>query len=92
MLIQVYEGERTRNRNNNLSGEFELPGIPPIRRGVPQINVCFDIDTCCKTTLVFVIRENTRTPLGTLELVLREDIQMKWDAEWEHLRVSISMV
>ena len=135
MLIQVYEGERTHTRNNNLLGKFEFSGIPPAPRVVPKITVCFDIDAngilnvsaedkitgqknkvtitnnkgrlskedatafenqsalCfCKTTLVFVIRDNTRTPLETLELVLREDIQMKWDAEWEHLRVSISMV
>ncbi|GKV08148.1 hypothetical protein SLEP1_g19823 [Rubroshorea leprosula] len=44
VLIQVYEGERTRTRDNNLLGKFELTGIPPAPRGVPQINVCFDID------------------------------------------------
>ncbi|THG02438.1 hypothetical protein TEA_014912 [Camellia sinensis var. sinensis] len=44
VLIQVYEGERTRTRDNNLLGKFELSGIPPAPRGVPQINVCFDID------------------------------------------------
>ncbi|GKC77528.1 heat shock cognate 70 kDa protein 2 [Tanacetum coccineum] len=42
--IQVYEGERTRTKDNNLLGKFELSGIPPAPRGVPQINVCFDID------------------------------------------------
>ncbi|KAH9661361.1 Heat shock cognate 70 kDa protein [Citrus sinensis] len=44
MSIQVYEGERTRTRDNNLLGKFELSGIPPAPRGVPQINVRFDID------------------------------------------------
>ncbi|KAL4576331.1 hypothetical protein LXL04_012423 [Taraxacum kok-saghyz] len=44
VLIQVFEGERTRTRDNNLLGKFELSGIPPAPRGVPQINVCFDID------------------------------------------------
>lgn len=44
MLIQVFEGERTRTRDNNLLGKFELGGIPPAPRGVPQINVAFDID------------------------------------------------
>ncbi|XP_039041446.1 heat shock cognate 70 kDa protein 2-like [Hibiscus syriacus] len=44
VLIQVYEGKRTRTRDNNLLGKFELSGIPPAPRGVPQINVCFDID------------------------------------------------
>ena len=41
---QVYEGERARTRDNNLLGKFELTGIPPAPRGVPQINVTFDID------------------------------------------------
>lgn len=44
VLIQVYEGERARTKDNNLLGKFELSGIPPAPRGVPQINVCFDID------------------------------------------------
>ncbi|CAL4938771.1 unnamed protein product [Urochloa decumbens] len=44
VLIQVYEGERTRTKDNNLLGKFELTGIPPAPRGVPQINVTFDID------------------------------------------------
>ena len=44
VLIQVYEGERTRTKDNNLLGKFELSGIPPAPRGVPQIAVSFDID------------------------------------------------
>eukprot|EP00210_Caulerpa_lentillifera_P004652 g4437.t1 len=44
VLIQVYEGERSRTKDNNLLGKFELAGIPPAPRGVPQINVTFDID------------------------------------------------
>jgi len=44
VLIQVYEGERAKTRDNNLLGKFELSGIPPAPRGVPQINVIFDID------------------------------------------------
>ncbi|XP_027173661.1 heat shock 70 kDa protein-like [Coffea eugenioides] len=44
VLIQVYEGERARTKDNNLLGKFELSGIPPAPRGVPQINVAFDID------------------------------------------------
>ena len=42
--IQVYEGERSRAKDNHLLGTFDLTGIPPAPRGVPQINVCFDID------------------------------------------------
>ncbi|GJP29213.1 hypothetical protein CLOM_g19153 [Closterium sp. NIES-68] len=44
VLIQVYEGERARTKDNNLLGKFELTGIPPAPRGVPQITVTFDID------------------------------------------------
>jgi len=42
--IQVYEGERAMTKDNNLLGRFELDGIPPAPRGVPQIEVTFDID------------------------------------------------
>ncbi|NIG59095.1 Heat shock cognate 71 kDa protein [Pontoporia blainvillei] len=44
VLIQVYEGEHAMTKDNNLLGEFELTGIPPAPRGVPQIEVTFDID------------------------------------------------
>ena len=42
--IQVFEGERSMTKDNNLLGKFELTGIPPAPRGVPQIEVTFDID------------------------------------------------
>ncbi len=42
--IQVYEGERAMTKDNNLLGRFELSGIPPAPRGVPKIDVIFDID------------------------------------------------
>lgn len=44
VLIQVYEGERTLCKDNNLLGKFELTGIPPAPRGVPQIEVTFELD------------------------------------------------
>ncbi|XP_071538087.1 heat shock 70 kDa protein-like [Panulirus ornatus] len=44
VLIQVYEGERAMTNDNNLLGKFELSGIPPAPRGVPQIEVTFDVD------------------------------------------------
>merc|ERR1712054_39022 len=44
VLIQVYEGERSMTKDNNLLGKFELSGIAPAPRGVPQIEVTFDID------------------------------------------------
>jgi len=44
VLIQVYEGERAMTRDNNILGKFQLEGIPPAPRGVPQIDVSFDLD------------------------------------------------
>nr|AQP31332.1 heat shock protein cognate 70-3 [Laodelphax striatellus] len=44
VLIQVFEGERSLTKDNNLLGKFELTGIPPAPRGVPQIEVSFELD------------------------------------------------
>jgi heat shock protein 1/8 len=42
--IKAFEGERAMTKDNHLLGNFELSGIPPAPRGVPQIEVTFDID------------------------------------------------
>merc|ERR1712190_474054 len=44
VTIQVFEGERAMTKDNHLLGKFDLAGIPPAPRGVPQIEVTFDID------------------------------------------------
>ena len=44
VLIQVFEGERAMTKDNNILGKFQLEGIPPMPRGVPQVDVTFDID------------------------------------------------
>ncbi|KAK7057430.1 heat shock protein 70 [Favolaschia claudopus] len=44
VLIQVFEGERPMTKDNNHLGQFELSGIPPASRGIPQIEVTFDVD------------------------------------------------
>jgi len=44
VLIQVFEGERSMTKDNNTLGKFQLEGIPPMPRGVPQIEVTLDID------------------------------------------------
>jgi len=44
VLIQVFEGERAMTKDNHILGKFELSGIPPAPRGVPQIEVTFEID------------------------------------------------
>jgi len=44
VTIQIYEGERALTKDNHLLGKFDLTGIPPMPRGVPQIKIQFDID------------------------------------------------
>ena len=44
VLIQVYEGDQAMTKDNNIMGKFELSGIPPAPRGIPQIDITFDID------------------------------------------------
>merc|ERR1712114_169095 len=44
VTIQVYEGERAMTKDNHNLGKFDLTGLPPAPRGVPQIEVTFDID------------------------------------------------
>lgn len=59
VTINVYEGERKFVRDNNLLGTFNLTGIPPAPRGVPQIEVTFDIDA---NGILNVTAVNTATP------------------------------
>jgi len=47
VTIQVYEGERRFTKDCNLLGRFDLTGIPPARRGVPKIEVTFEVDANC---------------------------------------------
>merc|ERR1712061_434572 len=44
VTIQVFEGGRAMTRDNHLLGKFDLTGIPPAPRGVPQVEVTFDVD------------------------------------------------
>uniref|UniRef100_A0A4W4FBN8 Heat shock cognate 71 kDa protein n=1 Tax=Electrophorus electricus TaxID=8005 RepID=A0A4W4FBN8_ELEEL len=68
VLIQVYEGERAMTKDNNLLGKFELTGIPPAPRGVPQIEVTFDIDANAQ-------EKRTRSPSPMTKVVYKEDIE-----------------
>jgi len=100
VLIQVYEGERAMTRDNNLLGKFELTGIPPAPRGVPQIEVTFDIDAngilnvsaCDKSTG----KENKITITNDKGRLSKEDIEKmvndaeKYKAEDEAQRDKIS--
>ncbi len=81
VLIQVYEGERTRTRDNNLLGKFELSGIPPAPRGVPQITVCFDMMPMVSLTSQLKTRppdRRTRSPSP----MTRVDSQRKKSRRW----------
>merc|ERR1712149_169432 len=79
VLIQVFEGERAMTKDNNLLGKFDLTGIPPAPRGVPQIEVTFDIDAngilnvsaCDKSTG----KENKITITNDKGRLSKEDIE-----------------
>ena len=85
VTISVYQGERTRAKDNQKLGEFNLSDIPPAPRGIPQIEVTFDIDS---NGIVHVSakdlgtgKENTVTISGSSNLS-KEDIEkMKSDAK-----------
>merc|ERR1712003_211340 len=79
VLIQVFEGERAMTKDNNILGKFDLTGIPPAPRGVPQIEVTFDIDAngilnvsaCDKSTG----KENKITITNDKGRLSKEDIE-----------------
>merc|ERR1739838_833878 len=100
VLIQVFEGERAMTKDHNLLGKFELSGIPPAPRGVPQIEVTFDIDAnailnvsaCDKSTG----KENKITITNDKGRLSKEEIERmvndaeKYKAEDESQRERIS--
>merc|ERR1712094_159226 len=72
VLIQVFEGERSMTKDNHLLGKFELTGIPPAPRGVPQIEVTFEIDA---NGILQVSAEDKGT--GKAENIAEEDKKVK---------------
>ena len=62
--IKIFEGERAMTKDNNLLGEFNLNGIPPAPRGVPQIEVSFDIDSN-SILLVTAVEKTTNMKIST---------------------------
>ncbi|KAJ9578573.1 hypothetical protein L9F63_005206 [Diploptera punctata] len=82
--IEVYEGERAMTRDNNLLGRFELSGIPPARRGVPQIEIIFDIDangimnvtavdqSTRRQNAITITNDRGRLAKGQIERMVRE--------------------
>lgn len=69
VLIRVYEGERALIKDNSLLGIIELSGIPPAPRGVPQIEVTFDIDR----NLVLNVSASDRTTGKSIRLTITND-------------------
>jgi len=93
VLIQVYEGERARTKDNNLLGKFELAGIPPAPRGVPQVEVTFDIDangilnvsaedkTTGKSSKITITNDKGRLSQADIERMVAEAEKFKAEDE-----------
>lgn len=100
VLIQVFEGERARTKDNNLLGKFELSGIPPAPRGVPQIEVTFDMDAngimnvsalekgTGKTNKIIITNDKGRLSKEEIERMLSEAEKYKAEDEAETARIS----
>lgn len=76
--IKVFQGEREMAADNKLLGQFDLVGIPPAPRGIPQIEVTFDIDA---NGIVHVSAKDKAT---NKEL----NIRIQTSGEWQHLETS----
>ncbi|KKK24028.1 hypothetical protein P175DRAFT_0493225 [Aspergillus ochraceoroseus IBT 24754] len=99
VLIQVYEGERARTKDNNLLGKFELTGIPPAPRGVPQIEVTFDLDAngimnvsavekgTGKTNKITITNDKGRLSKEDIERMLSDAEKYKAEDEAEASRI-----
>jgi len=100
VLIQVYEGERAMTKDNNLLGKFELEGIPPAPRGVPQIEVTFDIDangilnvsavdkSTGKLNKITITNDKGRLSKEEIERMVQDAEKYKSDDEAQRARIS----
>ncbi|XP_043242186.1 heat shock protein 70 B2-like [Amphibalanus amphitrite] len=98
--IQVYEGERAMTKDNNLLGKFELTGIPPAPRGVPQIEVTFDIDSngilnvsaedksTGRTNKITITNDKGRLSKAEIERMLAEAEKYREEDEKQRERVA----
>nr|XP_034918888.1 heat shock cognate 70 kDa protein 2-like [Populus alba] len=69
VLIKIYEGERTRTRDNNLLGTFELSGIAPAPKGVPQIKIGFHLDADC----ILIVKAEDKTSGQKKKITITND-------------------
>eukprot|EP00930_Biecheleria_cincta_P027959 TRINITY_DN19529_c0_g1_i1.p1 TRINITY_DN19529_c0_g1~~TRINITY_DN19529_c0_g1_i1.p1 ORF type:complete len:724 (-),score=170.69 TRINITY_DN19529_c0_g1_i1:80-2221(-) len=93
VTIQVYEGERSMTRDNRLLGQFNLDGIPPAPRGVPQIEVGFDLDSngilnvtagdksTGKSNKITITNEKGRLSKEEIERMVKEAEQFRQEDE-----------
>jgi len=100
VLIQVFEGERAMTKDNHLLGKFELSGIPPAPRGVPQIEVTFDIDangilnvsaqdkSTGKQNKITITNDKGRLSKDEIERMVQEAEKYKAEDEGQRERVS----
>ncbi|XP_054649974.1 heat shock protein family A (Hsp70) member 8b [Dunckerocampus dactyliophorus] len=100
VLIQVFEGERTMTKDNNILGKFELTGIPPAPRGVPQIEVTFDIDangilnvsatdkSTGKENKITITNDKGRLSKDDIERMVREAEDFKVEDDLQRDRVA----
>lgn len=91
--IQVFEGERQLTKHNNKLGEFNLNGIPPMPRGVPQIEITYDLDangilsvsavekSSGKRETITVTNDKGRLSAHDIERMVEEAEQFKEDDE-----------
>merc|ERR1712224_11622 len=89
VMIQVFEGERAMTKDNHLLGKFELSGIPPAPRGVPQIEVTFEIDAngvlqvsaedqgAGKTEKITITAEKGRLSEEEIERMVKEEVDKR---------------
>jgi len=100
VTIQVYEGERAMTKDNHLLGKFDLTAIPPAPRGVPQIEVTFDIDAngilnvsaCDKSTgkqnKITITNDKGRLSKEDIERMVNEAETFKAEDEKQKDRIS----
>ena len=100
VTIQVFEGERAMTRDNHLLGKFDLTGIPPAPRGVPQIEVTFDIDangilnvsakdsSTGRSNQIQIKNDKGRLSKEEIERMVRESEKFKAEDEKQRERVS----
>jgi len=99
VLIQVYEGERQMTKDNNLLGKFQLDGIPPAPRGVPQIEVSFDLDangimnvsasdkSTGKTNKITITNDKGRLSQDDIERMVKEAERFKEEDERQRKKI-----